>query len=72
MTINKDTTGRTERLLALMTRGDDLFNARDWQGLVDVHHPDMIAFITGSAEPMYGREAHGAAMQQLVQMFHGL
>ena len=69
MTMNKETTGRTKRLLALMTRGDDLFNARDWQALDDVHHPDMIAFIPGSAEPIYGRKAHGAAMQQLVRMF---
>ena len=29
MTNNMETTGRTEHLLALMTRGDDLFNARD-------------------------------------------
>ena len=49
-----------------MTRGDDLFNARDWRALDDVHNPDMIAFIPGSAEPIYGREAHCAAMQQLV------
>jgi len=69
MTVNTETTGRTEHLRALMTRGDDLFNARDWQALDDVHHPDMIAFIPGSAEPIYGREAHGAAMQQLVRMF---
>ena len=69
MTNNMETTGRTEHLLALMTRGDDLFNARDWRALDDVHHPDMIAFIPGSAEPIYGRKAHGAAMQQLVRMF---
>src|SRR6476619_922633 len=62
-------TSRTEHLLALMTNGDDLFNSRDWQALDDVHHPDMIAHVTGSAEPIYGREAHGAAMQQLVRMF---
>ncbi len=61
--------GRTEHLLALMTRGDDLFNARDWRALDYVHHSDMIAYVTGSAEPIYGREAHGAAMQQLVRMF---
>jgi hypothetical protein len=24
---------RTEHLLALMTKGDDLFNARDWQAM---------------------------------------
>ena len=29
----------------------------------------MIAHIPGSAEPIYGREAHGAAMQQLVRIF---
>jgi SnoaL-like polyketide cyclase len=69
MTINTDTAGRTEHLLALMTNGDDLFNARNWTALDDVHHRDMIAFIPGSAEPIYGRKAHAAAMQQLVKMF---
>ena len=62
-------TSRTERLLALMAKGDDLFNARDWRALDSVHHPDMIAHVPGSAEPIYGREAHGAAMQQLVRIF---
>jgi hypothetical protein len=62
-------TSRTEQLLALMTHGDDLFNARDWRALDEVHDPEMIAHVTGSAEPIYGREAHGAAMQQLVRMF---
>jgi hypothetical protein len=52
-----------------MTKGDDLFNARNWQALDDVHHKDMIAYVTGSAEPIYGRDAHGGAMQQLVGMF---
>jgi len=60
---------RTAHLLELMTKGDDLFNARDWQALEAVHHPDMIAHVTGSAEPIYGREAHAVAMQQLVRMF---
>jgi len=60
---------RTAHLLELMTKGDDLFNARDWQALEAVHHPDMIAHVTGSAEPIYGRQAHAAAMQQLVRMF---
>ena len=62
-------TSRTTRLLELMTNGDNLFNARNWQELEDVHHPDMIAYMTGSADPIYGRAAHGAAMQQLVEMF---
>jgi ketosteroid isomerase-like protein len=63
------TAERTVRLLELMTKGDDLFNARDFDALDTVHHPDMIAYVTGSAEPIYGRQAHAAAMQQLVRMF---
>ena len=63
------TPSRTERQLTLMTKGDDLFNARDWDALEAVHHPDMVAHVTGSADPIYGRDAHGAAMQELVQMF---
>jgi len=62
-------TGRTERLLELMTMGDDAFNARDFEAVDAVHHPDMIAFITGLAEPVYGREAHAAAMQQFLRSF---
>jgi hypothetical protein len=64
-----NTASRTERLLALMTTGDDLFNARDWKALEAVHHPNMVAHIPGSADPIYGRDAHGAAMQELVRMF---
>ena len=63
------TANRSERLLALMTKGDDLFNARDWEALEAVHHPDMVAHVPGSADPIYGRDAHGAAMQELVRMF---
>ena len=69
MASTTDSTSRTEHLLALMTKGDDLFNARDWQALDDVHHPDMIAHIPGSAEPIYGAKAHSAAMQQFVRTF---
>src|ERR1700747_440673 len=63
------TARRTDQLLARMAKGDELFNARDWEALGPIHHRDMIAHIPGSAEPIYGREAHGAAMQQLVRMF---
>ena len=69
MTAASRKTGRTEHLLDLMTSGDDLFNARDWQALDGVHHPDMIAYITGLAEPVYGKEAHAAAMQQFLRIF---
>jgi ketosteroid isomerase-like protein len=63
------TTSRTAHLLELMTKGDDAFNARDVEAVDAVHHPDMIAFITGLAEPVYGREAHATAMQQFLRSF---
>jgi hypothetical protein len=34
-----------------------------------VHHPNMIANVTGNAEPIYGRAAHAAAMKQFVRIF---
>ena len=60
---------RTEHLLALMKRGDDAFNARNVAGMDAVHHPNMIAFVTGNAEAIYGRSAHAAAMKQFVRIF---
>jgi hypothetical protein len=69
MTTTIETTGRTAHLLALMTSGDDAFNARDFEAVDAVHHPDMVAHITGLAEPIYGREAHSAAMQQMIRIF---
>ena len=60
---------RTAQLLTLMTKGDDAFNNRDFEVLDAVHHPDMIAFIPGSAQPIYGRTAHAAAMRQLIRIF---
>jgi ketosteroid isomerase-like protein len=62
-------TSRIAHLLALMKKGDDAFNARDFAAVDAVHHPDMIAYITGLAEPVRGREAHAAAMQQMLRIF---
>jgi hypothetical protein len=60
---------RTAHLLALMKQGDDAFNSRDSVTMDVIHHPDMIAHITGLAEPIYGRVAHAAAMKQMLGMF---
>jgi hypothetical protein len=60
---------RTAHLLALMKKGDDAFNARDAAGMDAVHHLKMIAYVTGNAEPIYGRAAHAAAMKQFVRPF---
>jgi hypothetical protein len=68
ITTTRDTS-RTAHLLELMTRGDDAFNARDFSAMDQIHHPDMVAYITGLAEPVYGREAHAAAIQQLLHIF---
>jgi hypothetical protein len=62
-------TSRTEHLLELMKKGDDGFNDRDSAAMDAVHHPDMIAYVTGNAEPLYGRAAHAAAMKQFFDMF---
>src|SRR5579859_823405 len=62
-------TSRTAHLLALMKKGDDAFNARDFAAMDAVHHPDMIAYVTGNAEPLYGRAAHAAAMEQFFRIF---
>ena len=60
---------RTAQLLALMTKGDDAFNARDFAAVDAVHHPDMVAYIPGSAQPIHGSVAHAAAMRQLIRIF---
>jgi hypothetical protein len=69
VTTTTDTSSRTLQLLDLMTKGDDAFNARDWEAVDAVHHPDMVAHITGLAEPIYSSEAHSAAMQQFLRSF---
>ena len=55
MTIPTQDTSRTAHLLALMKKGDDAFNDRDFAAIDEVHHPDMVAYITGLAEPVYGK-----------------
>jgi hypothetical protein len=67
--IMTDNATRTARLLALMTKGDDAFNARDFAAVDTVHHPKMVAHITGNAQPIYGSVAHAAAMQQMLKTF---
>ena len=69
MTATSDNTNRTSHLLELMKKGDDGFNAHDFEAMNAVHHPDMIAHITGNAQPLYGRAAHAEAMKQFFRMF---
>jgi hypothetical protein len=69
MATTTNTNNRTAHLLELMTEGDVAFNDRDWEAVDAVHHPGMVAHITGLAEPIYGSEAHSAAMRQFLQSF---
>ncbi len=68
-TTSNTTTDRTTHLLALMQKGDDAFNARDFATVDTVHDRNMVAQITGNAQPIYGSVAHAAAMQQMLRMF---
>ena len=60
---------RTAHLLALMKKGDDAFNSRDFAAMKAVYHPDMIAHILGSAEPIKGQPAHAAMMKEMFRTF---
>jgi len=62
-------TSRTTHLLALMKKGDDAFNNRDFATLNVIHHPDMVAYVTGNAEPIYGSAAHAAMVRQMFRIF---
>ena len=61
--------GRTAHLLALMKKGDDAFNSRDFAAMKAAQHPDMSAHITGIPEPLRGQPAHAAAMKAMIRIF---
>lgn len=69
MITTKQDNSRTTHLLALMKKGDDAFNSRDIAGMKAAHHLDMIAHVTGNAEPVYGEPAHAALMKQMFSIF---
>ena len=69
MATTTDDTSRTAHPPAVMKNGDDAVNARDFAAADAVHHPDMVDYITGLAEPAYRRDAHAAAMQQTLRTF---
>src|SRR2546425_13326839 len=72
MASKTENTNRTNHLLALMQKGDDAFNARDFATLDVIHHPNMIAFIPGLAQPIYGRDEHSKAMHRMIRIFPDL
>ena len=62
-------TSRTAHLLALMKKGDDAFNARDFEGMKAVHHPKIVAHVAGEAKPIKGQPAHAAMMKEMFRIF---
>jgi hypothetical protein len=52
-----------------MKKGDDAFNSRDVAGMNAIHHADIIAHIMGIEEPIKGRTAHAAMIQQMISVF---
>jgi hypothetical protein len=64
-----DPAARTAHLLALMKKGDDAFNSRDFAGMDSIHHPDMTAHVMGDGEPIRGRSAHAAMIKQMLRIF---
>ncbi len=52
-----------------MKMGDDAFNRQDIAAMNATHHPDMIAQVTGNEKPIYGRDAHAAAMAGMFRAF---
>lgn len=69
MTTSSPSTSRTIQLLALMKQGDDAFNERDFAAMAAIHHPDMIAHLPGSTEPIRGQPAHAATMEAMFRIF---
>jgi hypothetical protein len=69
MATTTDNATRTAHLIELMTKGDNAFNARDFETVDTVHHPDMVAYIPGLAEPIHGSKAHSGAMQRFLRSF---
>jgi len=69
MATTTQNTSRTTHLLALMKKGDDAFNSRDFAGMKATHHPEMIAHVPGSAEPIHGQPAHAKMIEGMFRMF---
>jgi SnoaL-like polyketide cyclase len=52
-----------------MKKSEDAFNSRDVAAMDAAHHSDIIAYITGIPDPILGRVAHAALIQQMIRMF---
>lgn len=64
-----DASAKVGRNLQLMKDGDGAFNRRDQAYFERAHHPDMVAHVMGSPEPIRGRAALAGALGGMLQAF---
>lgn len=69
MTTQTEPSDRVAHNLRLMKEGDDGFNRRDQAHFVVAHHPDIVAHVMGSLEPVVGRDALGTALEWMRRAF---
>ena len=69
MTTPAESPDRAAHNLQLMKDGDSAFNRRDDAYFALAHHPDMVAYVMGSPEPVVGRDALGAALAAMLRAF---
>jgi hypothetical protein len=67
--MNSTNTTRNAHLLALMKKGDDAFNARYFAAMKAAHQPELVAHVTGRAEPIRGEPTHAMAMKEMIPVF---
>jgi hypothetical protein len=68
MTVQADT-DRVSHLLQLMKQGDDAFNSRDLDTMDTYHHPRVVAYVTGSAEPTRSLPPHRQVVEDVIRAF---
>lgn len=69
MATTNQPSARVAEVLSAMRKGDDAFNRQDIAAMNAGRHPDMIAHVTGSDKPTYGRAAHAAVQQSTFRAF---
>ena len=64
-----ESSDRAAHNLRLMKEGDGAFNRHDAAYFEAAHHPNMVAHVMGSPEPIEGRDALRAALDGMVRAF---
>jgi SnoaL-like polyketide cyclase len=68
MAVQTDTDVVAENL-RLMKAADDAFNCRDLDAMDALHHPEVVAYTTGAAEPTRILPPHRELIEDLIRAF---